>query len=136
MAAVIGASAGGQFVSIPIFNQLVPKDNPKAIAMLMDFTAGAVAEVDFLQSLWQNQITMIQGCYYNTRALGCDVDLYIPTVPQSMKFSANMQGYRPLLMPDGTPKGVFTPSGNSAANKQFQIIFLNVPMPAYEWSAT
>lgn len=133
MAQIVGPT-NGQFVSVPIFNQLVPNDKPKAATCFLDFNAADTYDFDFLQTIWQNQLTMVQGLYFSTKNVGANVTLTIDAVQQTMQFDNNKQGYRPLLFPDSNkPSGRFSASGGSGV---MQVIFLNVPMPCFEWTVS
>lgn len=131
---IIGPSSNGQFISVPIFNQLVPNDKPKASTCFLNFLAANEYSFDFLQTMWQNQLTMVQGLYFSTKGVGANVTLTIDGTQQTMQFNNNKQGYRPILFPDSDkPSGKFSASGGAGV---MQVIFLNVPMPVFEWDAT
>lgn len=124
-----GAS-GTQYYDTPVFNALVPKEGPKALAINAPFTSqNSSFSIDLTLSQTQQYISVVQGLFVDNSLNADIVEISIGgNTGQVIKFPAGGQGYIPILASKPTN---FVVSTQGAVNVLF--IFLNVPVPAIIW---
>ncbi len=114
---------------VPTFNAMVPAEGPKAIPLLLDFTAAQSLEVDFSALYSQQKIAYVQTLFIdnsnNTAILSIAAGAQSNQV---IKVPPGAQAYLPILEPN-PPRFVISTTGGVAVQAQF----INVPMPAHVW---
>ena len=114
-----------------VFNAQIPKEGPKAVPLTADFSAHSSYDINFLLTMAQQFMSIIQGVYVDNSANGHEVSITVGTINQLVKCPANSQGYFPLFVPKNAVITVSDPSGASTSKVAF--IFYNIPMPAAVW---
>jgi hypothetical protein len=126
--------AGGQeYFTQAVFNALVPREGPKALAVSVPFASGSgpfTADLTLTQS--QGYMSVVQGIYIDNSGNTNDVlNITCSGTGQTIAFPAGGQGYIPLIV---AKPSTFTFASEGTAN--VNAIFLNVPVPAIIWGAT
>lgn len=120
--------SGGQFVQIPVFNQLVPDENPRSIRIRYDLVNQDDVIVDLNNAIEAKVISNVQTIYFDNADNPNNVTMQIEVTNQRLIFPAYSQGYIPVLCPN-PPKFTLSSQGGIGS-----ITMLNVPMPAIIWS--
>ncbi len=125
----IAGQSGSQYFDTAVFNALVPKEGPKAMAINCPFASATEFSIDLTLSQTQKYLSLVQGVYIDN-SLNADAVTLVcgGGTSQKIVFPPNAQGYLPLLVSRPT---TFTVS--SAGGVNVPIIFLNVPVPAIIW---
>jgi hypothetical protein len=116
-----------------IVNQQVPDDGPKAIPLLLDFTASAQYNLDLTNQQQQGKISMIQSIYVDLSGNASnDLTITMPISGQVIVAKAGTQGYYSVLCPN-PPRLNFAmaTSGGSVV----PVFLLNVPVAGVVWTA-
>lgn len=116
-----------QYIDIPIFNQLVPKEGPKAISVALDFTATSSYELDLQNLQSRTVISAIQTVFVDNSNCTEATIINVNNTYQTLKIPPGAQGYFPLLAPN-PPRFAFSGSGGIC-----HIQLINVPMPLATW---
>jgi len=128
MGNTLGAG-GGNYFDTAVFNALVPKEGPKALALNAPFTSSNTSFlIDFTLTQTQSFISIIQGVYINNYLNDDVLTMTIQGTNQTLTFPANSMGYLPLLV--SKPSQITV---SSQGQVTVQLIFLNVPVPAIIW---
>jgi hypothetical protein len=118
-----------------IMNQQVPDDGPKAIPLLLDFTATTAIDeydVDLTNQQQQGRISMIQSLYIDLSGATNDLTVTNPISGQVIKAKAGTQGYYSVLCPN-PPRLNFTSS--TSGGTLVPVFLLNVPVSGVVWTA-
>lgn len=122
---------GGTFASIPIFNMLVPDENPKVITFTADFNNVDRYDINLEQSISQGRIAAVQSVYFDNSRQDEPVIFEDEVTGQLLNFGGRTQGYRALI---ANKTGIF--SLRSVGAGVFGFSVLNVPTFMHTWSAT
>lgn len=117
-----------QFVDYPVFNQLVPKEGPKTVPILFDFTAQSAYAVDLQNQQSRSFITIVQSVYVRNPGTVA-VTILFDVAGQQVDFPPQSEGYLPVLV-SNPPRFTATSVGGAS---NVQVMLLNVPMPAHIW---
>lgn len=124
----------GQF---HIWNQLAPVQpdgspgDPACLRVLLDFTVDTIIAFDLMQQVAANEIGFVQFAYIDNGANAAALTLVSKVLEQTIKVKANTQGWYPILAAD-PPQFVITTT--PALALIIPIFFVNVAMPAFQWS--
>lgn len=121
----------GQFVSVPVFNQLVPDEGPKSLSVNADFNGIDEYDVELLNLRDLGRLAAIQTVYFDNSLQNVKVQIEDSTTGQRVTLPGLSQGYLPILI-NKDMQFKLKCSGGSAFCK---FVFLNVPMAPYIWSA-
>jgi len=124
------ANSGQQYFDTPVFNAMVPKEGPKALAINAPFTSQNTSfSIDLTLSQTQQYMSLVQGLFVDNSLNADIVEISIGgNTGQNIKFPAGGQGYIPILASKPTS---FVVTSEGGVNVLF--IFLNVPVPAIIW---
>ncbi len=121
---------GTKLRRVEVMNQAVPTENPKAIPIVLDFSADPTQTLDMSLEVWQGQIQMVQTIYIDCQgAFGLTV--IINDGFQNVVCKPNSQGYFNLLCPNPIK---FTFLSTQDNTNQIQIFLINVPIAGHSWS--
>lgn len=120
----------GQFIDVPIFNQLVPNEGPKAIRIVCDFSTTDTYNVDVTVAQESGIMRAVQTLYIDTSEADQPIVLYSPRTGQRITVLPDRQGYFPFLIPNPP---IFDVTSQASVGSIATIIMLNVPMPAQWW---
>lgn len=120
----------GQFVDVPIFNQLVPDEGPKAIRLIADFSSTDSYDVDATIATETALIKAVQTLYVDTHDCDQPVTFFAPRTGQRLIIPIQRQGYFPFLLPNPP---IFSVTSQSSLDSKVTFIMLNVPMPCQWW---
>jgi hypothetical protein len=126
------ATIGGQFISVPVFNQLVPDEGPKAIAISANFNGIDAYEVNLLQQKELGRIQAVQSIWFDNSRQDQAVIMTCDDTQQTIVFAGRTQGYMPVLVNQDI-SFTLSCSGGSGV---FKADLLNVPMYPFTQSAT
>lgn len=115
------------------FYGLAPKQGPKTIPIVLDFTLKLAYLLDFQTPQSNDVIEFIQGLYVDNSLNSSILTISCTISNQSISVPANSQGYFPFFAPN-VPK-VSCVLAAATANTSTTIQFLNVPVPAFIWNA-
>ena len=119
-------------IDYPIFNAQVPKEGPKAIALVAPFTSSAQSfDVNLLLTQSLQFMSLVQAVFVDNSANAVGVTITVTQIGQQLKVPANSQGYLPLLV---TKNSKLTISSTVTTAANVTVIFLNVPVPAAVWA--
>lgn len=115
----------------PITNDLIPKEGPRAIPVILDFTAYDSYVFDYQNMSERGFISMVQTVFIDNRANSLPVTVTMNKSNQVIIAKPYTQGYYAILMPNPI-KVTFTCAGGPAG----LIVFLiNTQMTSAVWSA-
>lgn len=120
-----------QYVDVPIFNQLVPGEGPKAIRALLDFSTVDGYSLDLTTQQESGIIKAVQTLYVDASRLLQPVTFVAQKTQQRITVLPNTQGYYPFLLPNPP---VFDVESVASAGSVVIIHMLNVPMPQGSWN--
>ena len=120
-----------QYVDVPIFNQLVPGEGPKAIRAVLDFSATDSFALDLTNQVESGIIKAVQTLYIDASELLNPVTFVADRTQQRITVMPDTQGYYPFLLPN-PPQ--FNGTSQAQLNSVVIIHMLNVPMPAQSWA--
>jgi hypothetical protein len=119
---------------VPINNQIIPDEGPKAVPLLLDFS-GSVIEYDLSLLLQQQSvfISMVQTIYIDLSGASHDLSVTVGTgvLSQVVKAKAGTQGYYQVLCPN-PPQMKFVAS---ALGDVVTVFLVNVPIPGSVWTS-
>jgi len=118
-----------QFVDFPVFNALIPREGPKAIPVLIDFSVTPTYQIDLQQVFSLARMTILQTLWVDNSANTGVVNITVSTINQTIKVPPSSQGYYPLL---SGPEPTLTVS--SVGGGKIQIHLLNIPVQSQTWS--
>ena len=113
----------------PVANAKVPKEGPKAIPLVLDFTATQSYQVDLTQQQQAAKISFIQGAFIDNSANPQPLVIATGNSQQNLVIPGYSQAYVPLLLPN-PPTFVASTTGGVVVS----IIALNIPMDIAVWS--
>jgi len=119
------------------FNTMRPVSGPKAITQVLNFnTNGLVQTVDFLDAINDGKIEWISTIFIDTSqmtpgATG-QVSVAIGGSQQVITVPGGTQGYYPVVCPNPALMQV---TGNVTGTGIAVLIFLNIPLPAAQWTS-
>lgn len=119
--------AGGP-AQTAVLNALVPPEGPKVVAVPIDFSVFATAEIDFTIAMAQAKITAVQSLVLDNSGNASSVNIQVEGTLQSITAPARSQGVYAVISAN-RPK--FTVS--SAGGVPVTLLFLNVPLPTDVW---
>jgi hypothetical protein len=113
----------------PVFNAAVPKEGPKAIPLVLDFTAVQTIQVDLTQQQQSARISFLQGAFIDNSQNMSPLSIQSGQSQQVVTIPPQSQAFMPLLLPN-------PPIFNAATlgSAKVTIIVLNVPMDIAVWS--
>lgn len=119
-----------QLIDTPIFNAQVPEEGPKAIPLILPFNTLGVQkfQINVLLMMSQKFMTMIQGVFIDNSQSANDLLLVPDVINQQFRCPPKSQMYSPLLVPKNA-----NITASSTGNTDLQVIFYNVPVPAFVW---
>lgn len=119
------------WMTIPIFNQQVPKEGPKALPLKFDFSTAASQTIDLQNMQSRGYVAEIQTIYFDNSLSSVPTSVTMRVTNQVLTCPPFSQGYFPILVPN-PPVMTFANSGNAIVNVQL----LNIPMPLDVWNTT
>lgn len=120
-----------QYVDVPIFNQLVPGEGPKAIRAVLDFSTTDAFSLDLTNQQESGIIKAVQTLYIDASELLNPVTFTADRTQQRITVMPNTQGYYPFLLPN-PPQ--FNVESQAMLDSKIIVHMLNVPMPAQSWA--
>jgi hypothetical protein len=112
-----------------LYNALVPKEGPKSVFTPLDFSLYSSYTVDFTLAYMNTTITAVQTVCVDNFANADDVLISVPGTGYTINVPAHSQGVFPIVAPI-RPKITVTTAGTALV----KCVWLNVPLPAAEWS--
>lgn len=109
-------------------NQYIPDEGPKAIPLLLDFTAADTFTLDMESLQARGFFSMLQAVFIDMKDAVVDLELTISALGQIIHAKKQTQGYYNILVPNPI-KLVFT----SVGNIQIRVFLINVPIPGAVW---
>lgn len=119
---------------LPVYtvqNLLVPKEGPRAIPLLLDFSLSQAYSLNLQNSEELQRVTMIQGVYIDNAASATNVTVSNPITGQSVTVAAGHQAFKSLFVPYPSQINFFSTSGIVL---KFQLT--NFPVVNDDWSIT
>lgn len=105
-------------------------DENIALPMTLDFTdPSATAAKDLFQEQSRDEIPFVQSIYIDNSLNGSGMSITIAGTNQKINMAKNMQGYLPVLVPQGPLQFTAT----SAGNVKVPIIWLSMMVPYLTW---
>lgn len=129
MSGSLVGQAGG--FSFEIANGVIPREGPRAIPVLAQFSAAATSILDLTLVVQQAKISAIQGFWVDNSANTAAITFTVQATQQTMTIPAGAQGYVPVLA-GVLPR--FTAVSSGGVDVRF--LFLNVPVPALVWQGS
>jgi hypothetical protein len=119
-----------QLIDVPIFNAIVPREGPKALAITAPFTAQNTSfDINLLLTQSQQFMSQVQAVFVDNSANADQVTISTQVLGQTLRIPPGSQAYLPLPV---AKNDVLTVATAGEVNVQF--IFLNVPVPAAVWA--
>lgn len=112
-------------------NAIIPREGPKAIGTVLDFSNAASIIVDGEQVVARGQISFLQGMYVDNAYNDVAITFEFTPTNQRIIVPANTQGYYAILQ--GNPPRI-TANMAQQANRKVSIMFYNVPIQQYTWT--
>jgi hypothetical protein len=116
----------------PVNNQEVPDEGPKAIPLLMDFSAAGEYDVDLTLQQEQGRISMIQTVFIDLSGASNDLTLTLPISGQVIVAKAGTQGYYSVLCPTPPRLNFSMPTSGGTL---VPVFLINVPMSGVTWTS-
>lgn len=111
-----------------VHNQLAPKQLPRALRWLADFSAQTTQEFDLSKEQDQDQLDFVQSVWIDNTLSTRRLDIVVQGIPQQLKVPALSIACLPIIHP-GYFKATFSVSAVMAPPiPPVPVIFLNVPM--------
>lgn len=107
----------------------IPKEGPKAIPLVLDFTASDSYLLDYGNQQRLNKITMVQTVFIDASLSDVPVSVSVQGLNQVITAKGRTQGYYPVCCPNPL-KLVFTCITGPAG---VIIILLNYPVSPCQW---
>lgn len=127
----IGPTQPFQYLDIPIFNALFPKEGPKAIPVPLNFALQQSFTVDLTILQQRGFIKDVQSVFVDNSLNTSALTVLASGSNMPLKIPGSAQGVLPIFAPNPP---VFT---ISCAGGQQAIVYLcNIPLPAAVWPAT
>ena len=123
--------ATAQYTFFPIKNALIPSEGPKAIPVLLDFSANQAYGLNLTQQVLTKKISTIQSIYFDNSQNGGMVEIFFDQNSQQLRLPPYMQGYIPVLVP--TSPNITFQCLNGTGN--FYCALTNVPIDAVIWNS-
>lgn len=123
--------AGQSLIAVPVQNSYMPPEGPKAVSVRADFSQSKAYDINLLLAESLQQLSMIQGVFVDNSGNNAQVDIGVSVINQTVKISAESQGYYPIFAPKNATITVRDHSGTSSAT--ISLTFYNMPMPASNW---
>jgi hypothetical protein len=118
-----------------VFNGFAPRQKPKALGMVLDFTSAGSNGVDqpldlelVSQEAW---LEFVQAMFIYNVSGGQDFTLKCTITNQTIKVANGKQAYLPFLA--GDKSKYIASTGGNVATGLITIFFLNMPVPAIVW---
>lgn len=124
-----------QLKTLMIQNQMIPKEGPLAVSLLLDFsfaTGLTQYTLDFSQYQWLAKLSIIQSVYIDNSTNGVPLVLQDVNTGYTIVANPHTQGWYQILSPVPT-KVQFNCSGGP---NNVNVIFANVPIAGVVWAAT
>jgi hypothetical protein len=122
------AKNSAQWVDIPVFNQMMPREQPKTLPINFDFSVAASYYIDLTNVQQTAKISIIQAMFVDNSANGDDADFQFAVSNQIIKVPAGNQCYVMVIAPNPV-KLWATSSGGVLVPVQF----LNFPITNVFW---
>lgn len=113
-----------------IFNGLAPKDGPKGMPLITDFSVDAFIDVDLTLDEQYQTMEFVQSMYVDNASNAVALTFLFQITQQRLIVPANKTGMFPVLSPNPTKFRMSTTPGAGIAPT---VILLNVPMPFFIW---
>ena len=114
-----------------VFNGLAPKQGPKMLGQVLDFSAVSEIDIDLFEQIVTGQIDYIQTIYVNNTDNNNAIQFEFEGTRQVLNVPANASGNFPVFVSGNSVRvKVTTPA---VADLEIPIIWLNVPMPLTQW---
>jgi hypothetical protein len=130
MATAIPPAASPGYFANPVFNALVPKEGPKVVPVLLNYSQFGFGSnsfnVDFRDLIEGGQIYCIQSVFIDNWNNATEVDVTVQGTGQVVRCPANSQGVFPVF---AQKVARFTVS--STATADVPTFWLNVPVAPY-----
>lgn len=117
------------FVTLSTNNNVFPCEGPKCIPIKFIFLGAETQEIDLVQQVQSNKISLIQSLYVDNSTNAASIDIVSDVTDQLITVPANSQGYVQLL---GANPPRFSVTATGAAN--VTIHALNFPVLSTFWS--
>jgi hypothetical protein len=121
-----------KYLSFGTWNQLVPKEGPKALPIPLDFTVQQSYEIDFGIIAQAAQLEHIQCIYIDNKDNSQPVTIVTDIIGQTLVCPPQRQGFFPIVIASNSPKIIVTSIGGTNCT----LIVMNVPMPSGTWAST
>jgi hypothetical protein len=108
-----------------------PKQSPKSVPMIFDFSTATSFTVDFSSLISRAFINLIQTVFIDNAAGSTNVSISFEGTQQTVTCPPNSQGYFPILTLEQAKCTVSSP-GTTVVNMQF----INIPIAPCVWSTT
>lgn len=112
-----------------VYNALVPREGPKSVFTLLDFTSSDVVNIDFTLAGQEGKITAIQSIWADNSQSSGPLTIDVAGTGQRIVVPAGYQGTIPVIAAT-RPKMRCT----CAAVTRVGVVWLNVPMPVGVWN--
>lgn len=120
----------GNRTSWQIFNGYAPKDGPKSMTLITDFTTDAFIDVDLTLDEQFQFMEFVQAMYVDNASNGVALTFTFQITQQRLIVPANKTGVFPVFSINPTKFRMATTPG---AGISPTVILLNVPMPFFIW---
>jgi len=124
-------------VQIPTFNQLVPKEGPKAIPLSLDFSVTSSYYLDYQNMQARAFMSEVQCLFIDNSNNNAQLTVLINGTFQLLKVDAFTQGYYPVLVPSPIRLTFSTPQNaalGGATGTPVSIFLMNIPMAGAVWT--
>jgi len=113
-------------------NQAIPTEGPKAIPLLLDFSAAQVdgIEVDLTMFEQQARLSMVQTLYIDMADAANPLTVIIGDSGQKIVAKVGTQGYYSVLAPNPAKFRFLSTQGST---DNLPVYLINVPIPGMVW---
>lgn len=113
-------------------NQQMPKEGPRSVPFLFDWTSGNTYEANLINFQNQQKISIVQGMWVDNSTNPNPMTCFNPATGQTVTVLGGYQGYFPVLAVN--PVDLFFSSAAGAHTTQ--VILYNVPIAPATWAAS
>ena len=117
--------------AISIYNALVPKEGPKTVPTVLDFTATNDATVDFTLPYMQAKLSVVQTVWLDNSGNGYPVKITARGTQQTIEIPARSQACLPVISAARPVFDIYT-----AGVVTLTPSWLNVPLPIGVWGVS
>jgi hypothetical protein len=111
-----------------VTNQMAPPEGPKALPIMLDFSALPLYTLDFGHQQSQGKFSAFQSIYIDNSLNGSSVSMLVNGSGQVITCPANSQGYFPVICQNPISLQ-FTSAGNVRVN----VYLCNFPIAPAVW---